>query len=250
VADSLHRVVETLRKTAPAAVVRVEPPPTRGLVCAGALRASYRVEDTSLEGYTLYRGVDSEPDLTAAPWETFSTLPHDTAALAVSHTYYFVLRWRNRYGLESQNITSWVVELDGAGESEAVRPSAPFAVSIEPAAGGTVKVRAEYAYQVDGSNQADQWLIYLTNTGVDPNPGVDSPTVVTMTKEAGHAQLTWTSTGQGDGADVRVLVRTRRSSDSVDSDNVDVYATEAETSGPDAVEGGAFLRNVLEEHQT
>ena len=243
------RLIEARERRRPSGVLRVKPPPTLGTTCAGALRASFRVPDTALEGYTLYRGVDSEPDLEAAPWETFASLPHETAALTPGATYRFVLRYRNKYGLESQNISSWAVVVDGGGDAEAERPSAPFGVTVSPAAGGAVLVDAEYAWEMDGANAADQWLVYLTNTGVDPDPDVDSPTVVAIVTAAGHAFLSWTSSPQGDGADVRVLVRVRRSADTVDSSNLDVHSAVAETSGPAAVDGAAFLGRALEEGQ-
>lgn len=41
-------------------------------------RGSHRIANDSLERYELYRGIDAEPDFDAAPFETFTSLPHET----------------------------------------------------------------------------------------------------------------------------------------------------------------------------
>jgi len=38
----------------------------------------YRLAEDALERYELYRGIDADPDFEAAPFETFTTLPHET----------------------------------------------------------------------------------------------------------------------------------------------------------------------------
>src|SRR5687767_4961873 len=44
------------------------------------LYGRYRISDAALDRYELYRGVNADVDYSAA-WETFTSLPHTTAAL-------------------------------------------------------------------------------------------------------------------------------------------------------------------------
>ena len=211
-------------------------------------RGEHRIANDALARYELYRGVDGAPDLDAAPWETFESLPHVSAALDASHVYRFLTRLRNEYGLVSRNLDEWSVTVDADGNAEATPPSAPQEVGLEAAAAGTVLVTARYYYDLDGSNQADAFLIYLTNDGGDPDPEVDEATEVSMSKVDGTAKLDWTSEANDDEATVKVLVRTRRSgTPDVDSTNTAVLSTTAETDGPAAPAGNVFYPRILEQ---
>jgi len=207
------------------------------IACSGQGRGLHRVANDVLAGYELHRGVDASPDLAAAPWESFSALPHETAALDVSHEYRFVARRRNAWNLASQNLDEWVLELDADGNQVLARPSAPADVELDVLPGLTVRLRAAYGYAADGSRQAGQFLVYLTSDGGDPDPGVDEPTVIDMVKSDGVARLDWTSPAPFlEDAVVKVLIRARRvvteadpeaeppvEEVHVDSDNVDVH---------------------------
>jgi len=208
----------------------------------------YRVADDDIELYELYRGIDAEPDLDGSPWETFATLPHETAALAVDNTYCFVLRHRNRWGLISQNIESWNIEIDDEGKQVQPRPEAPQNISITTAAGGKGLVTAQYYYDPDDSYIATKWLIYFTDDGSNPDPEVDEPTVVTMYKNNGIATLKWTSPAADNYDILKVIVRTRRTSgeDNYDSINTGIYDCMASTAGPETPDGSAFLGRAAE----
>lgn len=183
--------------------------------------------------YLLYQGTDTEPDFSGAADETFYTLPHTTAAVAADHDYYNTVRYKNKYGLESQNTESEIIYVAADGSEAGTPPSAPEHIEVAAAAGGTVNVQAIYLPQGDGVNAADTWLIYATDTGVDPDPAVDSPTEVAMTDQRTRELLDWDSGAYADGADIRVLVRTRRSgTPDVDSTNVTIYSATANTDGP------------------
>jgi hypothetical protein len=185
--------------------------------------------------YALYRGVDTEPDLAAAPWETFAALPHTTAALGVSHTYYFVLRRFNDYGLHSWNDESWTVTIAADGTQVVTAPSAPEAFVVDAAAGGKARARAKYIYGTDGDDQADKWLVYSTSDGDDPVPGTDVPAIFTMLKRDGVAKLDWLSAAFADGTVVKVLLRTRRSgTGGADSASTAILSVTADTDGPAA----------------
>ena len=202
-------------------------------------RQFFSVADNSLEQYELYRGVDTDIDFEAAPWEAFTTLPHDTATLGVDADYKFTLRKRNKYNLLSRNITAEQIIVDAGGQQEAVKPAAPE-YAVAAAAAGKVLITAEYNYPADGVNQADQWLIYLTSNGVDPVPGTDTPVIVTMAKSDGLAKLKYTSAVFSQGAVIKVIVRTRRSSVTADSQNTTVVSATATLLGPDEPDGGIF----------
>jgi hypothetical protein len=208
----------------------------------------YRVADDSLGKYELYRGVDTEPDLEASPWETFTTLPHETAALANDHTYYFTLRERNKYNLISQNIESEIIEIDDQGDEAVPVPDSPQNVSIEPAAAGKAFVQAQYIYDSEDDNAATHWAIYLTDDGSTPDPEVDEPTVVAMFKRGSVAALRWTSPAADNGDTIKVLVRSRRveGENNYDSSNTDIYSTVASTLGPEQPAGRMFLGHSAE----
>jgi hypothetical protein len=210
----------------------------------------HSVENTTLERYELYHNLGSAPDITGAPDETFSSLPHTTSATFTgAGLHYFALFQRNRYNQRSAQVpdyaslvelSSWIIELDGADEVVVLPPDGPETVDVQPTFAGAVLVTAAYNYDINDWMQADEWLVYIRNNGTDPVPGVDSPTVITMQKSDGVANLEWTSPTYSDTDDVRVIVRTRRLvmplSPQMDSENVDVHGTTASTQPPAAPE--------------
>jgi hypothetical protein len=219
----------------------------------GSLDGAYRVEDAATEGYLLYRGVDAAADLTASAWETFSSFPHTSADLAAGHTYQFVLRKRNKWGLISQNLTAWSVTIDANGHQQSIAPQGPSDVAIAAAAAGTVEVTARYNWQADGVWAADTWLIYLRSNGTDPVPGSDTPITLAMNQADAVALLGYASSAFAEGADVRVIVRTRRTATAAapgaDSANSTVYRATATLLGPDAPEVSAFIGDQIEQTQ-
>lgn len=200
----------------------------------------HRIEDTTIERYELFYGDGSEPDPTGAPWETFVSLPHTTAAISGQGLHYFVLRYRHRWNLSSQNITSTIIELDGSDDEIMQAPSDARDVAIVARAAATALVTAQYYYYEDGDRQADQWLVYVTDDGVDPNPAVDTPTVVAMEKADGIAKLEYTTDAFDDLDTVKVIVRTRRTTPLRDSISTTIVNVVVTTQGPDPVEVDEF----------
>jgi hypothetical protein len=221
--------------------------------CTLSARGMNRVANDALDRYGLFRGVNAEPDLsaTASPWATSATLPITTSALSAGNTYYFVLRKQNRWGIWSQNVASFRLELDGSGNEVAIPPSDPTAIAIEPAAAGTARVSAFYDYAADGINAADTWLIYLTSDGSDPDPLTDTPIEVPMVVNFGAAGLAYTTSAFSEGATVKVIVRTRRcGTPDVDSVGTDIYSTTVTLLGPAAPgHPGAFLGTSYQQTQ-
>lgn len=169
--------------------------------------------------FALYYQFGSEPDLDAAPWQTFASLPYETPTITGTGKHYFVLRKLNDFGLESKNIFATIIELDSSDDLVAQKPKAPDDYRIVELAAGAVNVAGEYSYLSD-PNQSDSFLVYVTTTGSDPDPGVDSPVVVAMIKSDGIARLDYDTSAFGGGVTVKVLVRVRITTGAVDSANI------------------------------
>ncbi len=170
--------------------------------------------------YQLFYAFGSPPNLSGAPWQTFAALPFVTPAISGAGKHYFVLRRLNQWGLQTQNDETTVIELDGAGSLLQPRPSGATYWQFELAPVPKVAIHAEYAYPLDGVNQADQWLVYA-KVGSAPVIGVDSPVVVPMIKADGCAKLNWLSGDYSIGNVIYVKVLTRRTTGLArDSDDV------------------------------
>lgn len=208
------------------------------------LRGLFRLEDTELERYELFRGVDADPDLSSAPWQTFATLPYATPALDVSHTYKFVLRKRNKFNLSSYNIAAWIVIVAADG-SQVAPPSSPTGITAVPTAGGVIAVSALYAYLPDAESiRADTWAIWLTTDGSEPDPSGEPTAEIAMSQTTGLAVLDYQTDPVAHGTTVKVLVRAMRSADDGASANTDSVAAVGDAQGPSAPAGGFFFGHV------
>lgn len=213
------------------------------------LAGLYGIQDDQLARFELVIS-SSVPALEAAANETFTALPYTTTLTLAAGNYWYRVRRRNKWGMLAEPVNAVplrVVSSGGGVGGGLVAPSGPSYVSWVAAAGGTFRLRAQYQSFAD-SSPADQWLVYLRTNGTNPDPTVDTPTVVTMT-EAGLG-LVWLDVSYGPysaGTDGRVLLRTRRSSDTTDSTNTAVYAAVASGTGPSAVTGKVFWPRVAEQ---
>lgn len=212
----------------------------------GTLRGRHRRADNGAE-YRVYKGEDAAPDFTASAFATGSSLPITTGTITLpgaglTKTINLVTRYRNDYGLESQNTLPETFVIDENGDLVATPPSEAMQVSLSPAAAGAVRLQAQYFADADGINAADTWLIYLTSDGSDPDPSTDTPTEVAMNVADGIASLDWTSSTFSHGATIKVILRTRRSgSPDVDSESVTILSTTASTAGPSAADPDRFI---------
>ncbi len=212
------------------------------------LRGLFRMADNDLDRYELFQGVDADPDLAGAPWETFASLPHTTAGLATGHEYRFVLRKRNAYNLSSQNIKTWSVVVDGSGDP-LDRPAAPEWTLAQ--ASGAARFTAVYDYLRDAEDvRATHWAIWITDTGTPPDPDTDPADYeIPMTFSDGRAKLDYTEAApHSHGASLKAIVRARREgTPDVDSDNADQQTLTADTMGPAAPVGSAFFGGAEEQ---
>lgn len=184
-----------------------------------------RLAQVGLDAYLLYRGIDTAPDFTAEPWQTFTAPPFTTPALDTGHSYHFVLRKRNQYGIMSQNVTAWIA----TPNNPAIKPTAPTDIKITASASGKVTIAAVYDWRADNSNAGDSFLIYCRMDGTEPNPATDTPVNVSVWKGSAYATLNWLSPAYTDGATIKALVRIRRSgvggADSINTTSVSTVAT-------------------------
>jgi len=226
IARGISRIV--LAPRMPWALSRVDrrggmPPPWREYV--QEISGKYRVEGAAGQ-YELYVGVDADPDFTAAPAQVSATLPFSYAVTppgAGTKEYRLCLRYRNEYGLLSQNQYTRSYTIDDAGDLVVPDPSAPEDVSIAETDELEVVVTALYYPDADGDNRADVWDIYDRDDGTNPDPAIDVATEVAMA-EVGHIERLAHGLGPYSfEADVRVIVRCRRDSDDADDGNSTVH---------------------------
>ena len=179
------------------------------------LRGKYRISREDVVTYGLWVGQDAEPDLSLDPTETFTSRPHTTSlSLDPSHTYYAVVRRRNKWGLWSQNRTATTLVMDADGEQGFVPPSAPSVVAITQQAGASnfPIISARYEPAIDGDNRAQFFVVWYTRDDTTPDPTDPPSGYGTMNLRSGIQALKYTGTGQEfvDGTPIKALVRTRR----------------------------------------
>lgn len=203
-----------------------------GTVYSGSASGYYRVSDASLVAFLLFRGVDSSPDFTGAPYATFSRLAYVTVLQDPGHTYHYTLRQRNAYGLITRSIEETLKEIDAGGDEVEPNPSAPTETTMDATGAGTVKILSYYEYLADGDDAGDTWLIYLTSNGDDPDPDTDTPIEVEMVLQGGMAELEYDSDAFNDGLTIKAIVRTQRDG-TYESQNLNIVSTTSEVANAD-----------------
>jgi len=237
-----------------------------GTTYEGTLLGVDRVAENGIALCGIWVGDGAYPDTTGVPDETFSSLPHEMSyAFGASKNYYLQWAERNQYGLWGAVSEPWRLDTDADTHQQTTPPNAPELVTVSPAADGKVHVQALYLPNEEGdtnaevlAKMADQWLVYHTTDGDDPVPGVDEPDVVDMAPAAqtgsdlvrAPCYLSWTcDSGSVEGTTHKILVRTRRSSDSIDSENTTAYSATATWMGPTGIEAVVSLRDRSAEQQ-
>ncbi len=180
----------------------------------------YRVADAADALYELYVGVNSPPDFTGSgqPVATSATLPFDwtpTLPSSGTATLYCVVRYRNKYDLESFNVYSTqLVFVAHVAKLSTITP--PLTPVVYNGGSTCIRVISKY-YDLDDSNPADTWRVYI-GIGVDPVPGesayppvYDEP-MVFIGGETGLA-ATICSSSHAPGDTLHVLVVAYRSAD-------------------------------------
>lgn len=210
----------------------------------------FRVAVTATAQYELFVGENQIPDQSGTPDESFSSLPHTTTLeLGTATTNYIVTRFRNQYNLVCEPTEHRVITIDGSGNLATDPPSAPDSIRIDALPDGKFQVRAAYYLASDLlAQQADTWLIYITFDGSTPDPSSDTPVEVSIVDLGnGAALLDYSTASQSNGTVGKVIVRTQRSGDSVESVNSDVFTATIATSTPSTPAGGIYYGRIAEE---
>jgi hypothetical protein len=208
----------------------------------------YGIADDSLVGYVLYAGEDAPPDFAGAAAATSATEPFTYALTppgSGTTDFRLVCRWRNAYGLISQNVYSWNFEIDSTGALVNSPLAPPEDVTLTQLPGGYVDVEAVY-YAPRDASPADTFRVY-SKAAADPAPGVDTPAEVLVSPEGipslGHGSM-WGAPVYGLkyrlgpyawGTDLRVLVTAYRSSDGEESTNTTATQATITTVAPNPV---------------
>ncbi len=210
---------------------------------AGVLRGVTRVAVGGIEGYRVWAGQDAEPDYDAAADLELPTLPADIA-LTPEHTYYLRATYRNAYGLESAPQRIGELRVNAAGTLDDGPPRGPSAVSLATGAGGAITIRAQYLPNLETVARATKWRIYI-----DDDPAVDVDMSVTVGSTVVSLLYTTATTYQ-DGQTVRVLVRTLRASDGIESENTDWQTVTINNLAPGRPIGTASIGSSIAVTQT
>lgn len=220
---------------------------TRGYSALGNICVSENTADSdvtladpSVEQFELYISTDGDDWDFDSPDETFTSLPHTTSLTLAEGEHRIIVRKRSKYDRSSFNLDWTTVTVDSSGDQQEPDPSAPFETSITQVAGNKARVSATYFHAQDAV-PATQWLVYVTTDGSDPDPDVDSPTVVAMAGTGkGPRVLVHDTDALGDAVEVKAIVRTRRVEEFraiVDSPSSAIRNVTISTSGPDEPTG-------------
>lgn len=177
--------------------------------------------------YELYVGEDgNEPDFTASPIATNPSLPvsyYLSPPVSGTKEYKLTCRYRNKYGISSLNQYSRSFIIDNTGALITPDPSSPRNTSVSNYNNLSVNIYAEYTYKNDGDNKGDYWDLYYTTNGIDPNPLIDVPVSYSVLETGTIAKFNKIISGLSFGQVFKMILRIRRSSDSVDDGNTTIY---------------------------
>jgi hypothetical protein len=185
----------------------------------------FRIEHDATAGYFLYEGLDgAEPTFgTESAVSTASALPFDFVPTLQpgGMEYRYVCRYRNAYGLMSQNIWSKRFKLDEFGAVISLAPTPPLRADVRETVGGLLNVFVEYSGRED-EEPADKVRVYWRN----------DTTAASDTDDYVEADLTANSLGTlrpglssavveigpfPKNTDVRIFCVTRRDADGMNS---------------------------------
>ena len=210
------------------------------------LTGLYRVGTASLARWDLYLGEDTDPDYTAAPATSSTTVPVVfglTPPGGADLEYRATLRRRNQYDLASHNLYTRSFIIDAGGNLVTPPPSPPEQVTLTNVAGGEVDIEATYFPDAD-ETAADTWLIYSRADGNTPTP-TDTPVTQTMITDSyiglPRYHLKYAAGPFGSGATLKTLIRTRQAAGPTDSTNTTAVSTTVNTSSPPMPDGRSAI---------
>jgi hypothetical protein len=132
----------------------------------------------AIEGYNVWVGVGSLPDLAAAPYAFSAELPITVALtppVSGTQTYYVLVTRQDTYGLNSVNQFYTTITLDSNGNLIVPAPPTPQNIVLYQQPGGSIRVLASYPTFSTDQYPATAWYIWIGTTL--PNPAT-TPTMV------------------------------------------------------------------------
>lgn len=212
-----------------------------GVTYTNQVAGKFRIGDTALANYREWHvSGGGEPDTTAAANNAWTAFPSPGIALtppgAGTLEYRVIVKARNKYGLETKNIYSRKFIVDSGGVDVHSKLSPPRDITIVELGSSALQIVAFYDWAAD-VDPADTWLIYATFGGGTPDPDVDTPVVDTAMDDPALGidrvtQLLEITNNLFFGSEIQIIVRVKRSSDSAESENLDVYTHTIESTDP------------------
>ena len=204
------------------------------------LAGLHRIARAALARFELFVGEDADPDITGTPDATSTSLPFSfsvTPPGGGTKELRFLILKRNAYNVASLNQYLRTLVIDSGGDEVEADLADPVNVELVNVAGGETDVVASY-FPANDVTPADEFAIYQRGNGTDPNTSTDTPIIVTMVAPTHGLRSSIFSMRHalgpnGNGTDLRVIVRARRNSDSKESPNTTVLTTTVDTTVPD-----------------
>lgn len=178
-----------------------------GPVTASGQCGTFRVEN-DIAGYLVWVGEDELPDLTE-PYDVFGkNLPISLAVappVTGAKTLNVLVRYRDEYGLVSQNSRCMVLVITAAGVLLLSALAAPDGLTVYQKDAGKLRILALYPGYDTDVYKATHWRIWVTQT--QPDVDVDTPTI-TVNVSGKTLATTTGSHAPGDWIVTVVLYRT------------------------------------------
>lgn len=145
-----------------------------GNIILAAQTGNFRVQN-NIEGYIVFVGSGSEPDLTQPPAYFSASLPITFALTppgSGTETFYILVRRQDTYGLQSQNQHYTTITLDSHGNQVLPPVNGPSNLQLFQQPGGNIRILANYAGFGRDPYPATSWKVWAgvvpPNTGNQP----------------------------------------------------------------------------------
>lgn len=136
----------------------------------------------ALEQWQLFHALGDAPIDFAYPIETYTSLPHTTSTKFLTPgKHRFVVRKRNAYGYDSENMVETVLWVGDDGNiAPGGQPTPPQCVSLEQSGTDTFVFDAIYDGRWDSPYAANFWEVWTTYDGSEPSPGTPDSDVALL----------------------------------------------------------------------
>lgn len=153
-----------------------DPVPPSPVVYTTDQIGKFRIQNAAAAGYLVYIGVDQMPNL-AGNYDQFSTTLPISFGYALPgsgiEVLYVVVRYRNTFGLISQNVKPWILTLTPDGVVFNDLP-APQQVAVYPRQNGVLRILGRYPTFTVDNPPADQLKVWIATS--PPNVETDPET--------------------------------------------------------------------------